>query len=170
MIQKFKLTTLMIALVAVLGLSLQSCGGDDEPNVTVYDAPSFKATNISVTGDKPLTASGNKVTVNITYNVTISINGETQVLTVTCSSNELPVEAGNEVEIVASFDKDAATSNVCFTLPDGSKEIVSKSAPSCKWVVPADFKAGDKIIAQWADNSGKIQQASLSSSITLIEL
>lgn len=171
MIQKFKLTTLMIALVAVLGLSLQSCCDDcDEPQVKVYTAPSFKATNVSVTADKSLTASDNKVVVNLNYNVTITINGEPQIFTGSCSSNELPVIEGNEVEIVASFDDDAATTNVCFTMPDGSKEIVSKAAPGCKWIVPTDFKAGDKIVAQWADNSGKIQHESLSSSITLIAL
>ena len=171
MIQKFKLTTLMIALVAVLGLSLQSCCDDcDEPQVKVYTAPSFKATNVSVTADKSLTASDNKVVVNLTYNVTITINGELQIFTGSCNSNELPVIEGNEVEIVASFDDDAATSNVCFTMPDGSKDIVTKADPSCKWIVPTGFRAGDKIVAQWADNSGKIQYESLSSSITLIEL
>jgi len=172
MIQKFKLTVLMMALAMTFGLSMQSCGDDchNEPEVKVYTAPSFKATNCSVTGDKDLTASDNKVVVNLSYKVTITVNGEPQIITGTCSSNELPVVAGNEVEIVASFDKEAPTSNVYFTLPDGSKEIVSKSAPTCSWVVPTTFKAGDKIIAQWADNSGKIQHASLSSSITLIDL
>lgn len=175
MIQKFKLTTLMIALVAVMGLSLQSCCDDcdepcEEPQVKVYTAPSFKATNISVNGDKSLTASDNKAVVNLNYSVTITINGEPQIFTGACSSNELPVIVGNEVEIEASFDDDAATSNICFTMPDGSKEIVSKNNPICKWIVPNSFNAGDKIVAQWADNSGKIQHESLSSSITLISL
>lgn len=170
MIQKFKLTTLII-LAAVFGLSLQSCCDDcDEPQVKVYTAPSFKATNVSVTADKSLTASDNKVVVNLNYNVTITINGEPQIFTGSCSSNELPVIGGNEVEIVASFDDEAATTNVCFAMPDGSKEIVTKADPVCKWIVPTNFKDGDKIVAQWADNSGKIQHESLSSSITLIAL
>lgn len=158
----------MMALLAILGLSLQSCG--DEPEATVYTAPSFMAINISVNGDSPLTASDSKAVVNLDYSVTITVNGEPQTFTGSHSSNELPVMAGNEVEIVASFDEDAATSNICFTMPDGSKEIVSKSTPFCKWIVPTGFEAGDKIVAKWADNSGKIQHENLSSSITLIAL
>lgn len=170
MIQKFKLTTLMMAFVAVLGLSLLSCCDDcDEPKVMVYTSPSFKAANVSVIADKPLTASDNKEVVNLNYNVTITINGEPQTFTGSCSSNELPVIEGNEVEVVASFD-DAATTNVCFTMPDGSKEIVTRADPICKWIVPTNFNDGDKIVAQWAANSGKIQHESLSSSITLIAL
>jgi len=172
MIQKFKLTTMMMAVVAIFGLSMQSCCDDchDKPEVRVYTSPSFKAANISVSGDNVLTASDNKGVVNLTYNVTLTVNGVPQVFTGSCSSNELPVMAGNEVEIVASFDNEAATSNICFAMPDGSKEIVTKSAPSCKWTVPANFTAGDKIVAQWADKSGKIQHENLSSSIILIEL
>lgn len=94
MIHKLKLITLMIALVAIPGISLQSCCDDcDEPRGKIYNAPSFKATNVSVT-----------------------------------------------------------------------------AAPICKRIVPTNFKVGDKIVSQWADNSGKIQHESLSSSITLIEL
>ncbi len=171
MIHKVKLITLMTALVAALGLLLQSCRDDcDEPQETVYTAPSFKATNVSVTADKSLTASDNKAVVILNYNVTITINGDPQTFSGTCRSSELPVIEGNEVEIVASFDDDAATTNIRFTMPDGSKEIVSKTNPSCKWIVPTNFMAGDKIVAQWADNSSKIQYESLSSSITLIAL
>lgn len=167
---------MMMALVAIFGLSLQSCEDDepkvtdDEPEVTVYTAPSFNATNISANGEKSLTASDNKVIVNLAYNVTITVNGEPQVFTGSCSSNELPVMEGNEVEIVASFDSEAAASNICFALPDGSKKIVSKADPICRWTVPANFTTGDKIVAYWADNSGKIQHQDLSSSITLIAL
>ncbi len=78
--------------------------------------------------------------------------------------------AGNEVNIAASFDGNAATSNICFTMPDGSKKIVSKSQPICTWIVSNDLNVGDKIIAQWADESGMIQYSSLSSFITLIIL
>lgn len=162
---------LMMLLVTGVGLSFQSCRECcDEPKVQVYVAPSFKATNISVNGDKPLTASDNKDVVNFNYSVTITIDGEAQTFTGSYRSKELPVMAGNEVKITASFDENAATSNICFTMPDGSKKIVSKSQPICTWIVSNDLNVGDKIIAQWADESGMIQYSSLSSFITLIIL
>lgn len=170
MIKNSKLTPLLIAVAVMLGLSLHSCGGDSEPKVTVFEAPSFTATNISVKGDRPLTASDNKVVDTFNYSVTITVNGESQTITGSCSSNELPVIEGNEVEIVASFDGYAATSNICLTMPDGIKKIVSKDHPTCQWIVPMSFSDGDKITAQWADTSGNIQYDNLSSSITLISL
>ncbi len=167
--QKFKLTSLLIALVAVLGLSVQSCDNDDL--IQVNTAPLFKATNVSASGDKPLTAYYGRANVELKhYSVTVAINGESQTFTGSCNSNELPVIEGNEVDIVVSFEDDALTTNVCFTMPDGSREIVTKADPVCKWIVPAGFKPGDKIIAQWADNSGNIKNKDLLSSITLIAL
>ncbi len=145
----------MIALGAIVGLFLQSCD-NDEPEVAVYTAPSFKATNNSASGEKALTASDNKVVVNLTYTVTMIVNGESQVFTGSCCSNELPVMVSNEIAITASFDENAATSNICFTMPDGCKETVTKTSPTYKWTVPTSFSDGDKIIAQWADNSGKM--------------
>lgn len=168
-----KLTTLMMVLVAIFGLSLQSCGDDcdcDVPPIKVYTAPSFKAINISATGDKTLTASDSKIVVNYNYTVTITVNGEPQIFTGSCSSNELPVMKGNEVEITASFDDNAATSNICFTMPDGNIQTVTKVNPNCKWIVPSSFSSGDKIYAQWADESSKIQHQDLTSSITLIAI
>lgn len=173
MIQKFKLTALMIALVAILGVTLQSCEQTQTIDLdlsTVTTPPSFNATNASTAGEKPLTASDSKIGVNLTYNITIATDGEIKSFTITCSSNELPVSEGNEVEITASFDDESATSYICFALPDGSREIVTKANPVCKWVVPASFKPGDAIVAQWADKSGNIIHKNLSSSITLIAI
>ncbi|MDE5570732.1 MAG: hypothetical protein K2I86_01540, partial [Prevotella sp.] len=106
----------------------------------------------------------------INYTTMITINGEQQVFTGSRSSNELPVMAGNEIEIIASFDDNAVTSNICFTMPDGSMQTVTKANPSCKWTVPSNFSSGDKINAQWADESGKIQHQDLTSSIVLIAI
>lgn len=169
---KLKFKYLMMAFAAILCMSLQSCCDDCTcpDNTKVYTAPSFTTTNVSASGEKSLTASDNKVVVNLNYKVTITINGEPTIFSGSCNSNELPVISGNEVEVKASFDENRATDNICFTMPDGSKRIVTKDNPSCIWIVPANFMSGDKITAQWADNSGKIQYANLLSTITLIDL
>lgn len=169
--KKIKIWGIMIALAAILSLTLESCREDrDAPPVNVITAPSFKATNISVTEEEPMVASDNSIIVNVNYSVTITVDGVTEVYTGTRNSNELPVWAGNEVEIRAYFDGDAPTSNICFTMPDRTVEYVSKENPVCKWTVPTDFGTGDKIVAQWVTQSGKILYQNLSSSITLISL
>lgn len=171
MLQKNKLTSTLMAIVAIMGISLQSCCEDDDCRLKVYSAPKFTATNTDADGDKALTARDDKHgTETVNYTVSVTINGETQTFTGTYSSNELPVITGNEVEIVATFDDNAATSYVCFMMPDGSRQTVSEEAPVCKWTVSDSFSSGDKIIAQWADKSGKIKHSDLSSSITLIAL
>lgn len=162
-------------LLVVLGLVLQCCRRPDpvpdEPIVNAYTAPSFEATNLSVEGDKPLTAKiTDGIIINFKYTFTFNVDGEPKVIELTYSSNQLPVMAGNEVEIVAEFDEEAASSYVCFTMPDGTKQIVTKAYPKCKWTVPVNFVSGDKIYAQWVDNNGKILYPSLSSSIVIIAL
>ncbi len=164
-----KLSTAMAAVLAILAISLQSCC-EDKHEVKVYYPPTFKATNGSVTAEPVLSASGNTVVVNVSYSVTITINGESCVVSGTRRSDELPVLAGNEVEIMASFNEDSATSYISFSMPDGSRKLVSKTDPACRWTVPTNFNEGDKIVAQWADNAGKIKYEELKSSITLIEL
>lgn len=166
---KVKVSSMIMAISAIfLGGSLQSCHTSD-PEIQVYTAPYFKAANVSAVGEKPLAANSG-VSINCSYTVTVMVNGESQVFSGTFSSTELPVVEGNEVEIKVSFDNQAPSSYVCFTMPDGSTELVSKSDPSFMWVVPESFQAGDKIVAQWSDKSGKIEFETLSSSITLIDL
>lgn len=163
---------MMMVMIAIFGLSIQSCDPDPEPetpNIHVYTSPSFSAANISVTGDSVLKAKDSKIIISLNYTVTLTIDGVPQVFTGSCKSNELPVMAGNDVEISADFDDNAASSYMCFTMPDGSKHIITKATPNFKWAVPSDFIPGAKIVAQWADNSGKILHESLSSYISLIE-
>lgn len=163
---QLKTPALLMPSLILMALMFQAC---PSPEPAVYTAPTFNATNTSATGDEALTASDNKIIVNKHYTVTITINDIPHVYTGTCSSNELPVSEGNEVSIIGSFGEDAATGHIRFTLPDGTYGIVSKVHPTYNWTVPADIAPGDKIVAQWVDNTGNIPYPELSSSITLID-
>lgn len=133
---KFKL---FIALVTMI-LCLQSC--DPKTEITSDDL-SIKATNLTE-GDGKLSANGASPFTNVNWSITITINGESTIVSGTKNSNELPVKAGDEIEITFtptnSLEKEARVS-----FPDGVNNILTPSSPSVKWIVPSNFQEGMEI-------------------------
>lgn len=156
------LKNIVMALAIIIGFANQSCEKviTQEIEIDQSSTASFKATNVSAHGDIPLTASSYRyITIDknetVSYKVTLTADGVAKVFTGKCKYNELPVLVGNEVELMADFDEYPLYSYLCFSLPDGTRQIVSKTVPSCKWIVPDDFTAGWTISAQCTDESGK---------------
>ena len=130
---------MLMAFAIMMGL--QSCGGDPKISVNSNDFD-FKAVNLTV-GDGKLTATGGTpVTVNWMVNVTI--NGETTTVSGIKKSDELPVTAGNEIEIYLTPSCPEQT-EAYFTMPDGTKHKATSSAPSFRWTVPNNFTADMQI-------------------------
>ena len=105
----------------------------------------FKAFNLSMNGSE--TAYTGSPIINNTHNVTITVNGIHNQYSITTKSYELPVTSGNEIEILFEPSRLEET-EATFTLPDGSNHIVTASDPSFKWIVPEEFKSGEKIIGE----------------------
>ena len=136
---KSKIIFTLIAIVSILGL--QSC--DEDPKITLNSNDfAFKAINLTVDDGKLTANGGTPVTVNWTANVTI--NGETTSLSGSSMSNELPVLAGNELEIQFTPTCPEQT-EVYFTLPDGTTRKLTVSEPTFKWIVPEGFVSGMQI-------------------------
>lgn len=136
---KTKITILATALLIMLGLT--NC--HDHITFDTNDLK-FKATNLTV-GDGKLTASGDlSIVTTINWNVTVTANGETTTVSGTSKSDELPVRAGDEVEIRYTPSCPEET-EALFTLPDGTTHKATASSQSFKWTVPADFTPGMKI-------------------------
>lgn len=136
---KSKITLMLMAFAIILGL--QSCG--DDPKLTVNSNDfDFKAINLTVDDGKLSASGGTTVTVNWTVNVTI--NGQTTTVSGTKKSDELPVMAGDEVEIYFTPSCLEQT-EAYFTMPDGTTHKATVLAPSFKWTVPDNFTAGMQI-------------------------
>ncbi len=112
---------------------------------TIVTGLNFEDTNCSADGEKKLIAQGSGiVNVTVTTTFTITINGQSTVVTTTKKTNELPVMAGNEIEIVFTPSCQEET-EAFFTLPDGKTQKVTASSPLFKWTVPDNFKSGMEI-------------------------
>lgn len=136
---KTKITSMFMAFAIMLGL--QSCG--DDPKITINSNDfDFKAVNLMVDNGKLTATGGTTVTVNWTVNVTI--NGQTTTFSGTKKSDELPVMAGDVIEIYFT-PSCPEQMEAYFTMPDGTSYKATVSAPSFKWTVPDNFSAGMQI-------------------------
>ncbi len=97
----------------------------------------FKATNNSlISNEKAIVANSTGAgggEQNITWNITV--NGQTTTSITLKNTTELPVYAGNEIEITFMYSCPEET-EATFTLPDGKTHKVSVTSPSFKWIVP----------------------------------
>lgn len=124
-------------------LGIQSCIPDPpKPTVNANDFD-FKAVNLTV-NDGNLTATGGNKTTTYIWVVSLTVNGETSIKSGTRTSNELPVMAGDEIEIYFTPSCPEQT-EAYFTMPDGTSHTASVSASSFKWIVPDNFTAGMQI-------------------------
>ena len=121
--------------------SLQSCEDDSKITINTNDF-GFKATNLTVDDGKLTATGGSTVTVNWTVNVTI--NGETTTVSGTSKSDELPVRAGDEIEVQFTSSSSGQT-EAYFTMPDGTSHKATVNTPSFKWIVPDNFTPGMQI-------------------------
>ena len=121
-------------------LGLQSCD-DPKPTVNSNDFD-FKAINLTVDDGKLTATGGTTITVNWTVNVTI--NGETTIVSGTTKSDELPVMAGDEIEIQFTPSCLEQT-EAYFTMPDGITHKATTNSPLFKWTIPDNFTAGMQI-------------------------
>lgn len=136
---KTKFTFLLMAFAIMLWL--QSCG--DDPKLTINSNNfGYKAINLTVDDGKLTATGGTSVTVNWTVNVTI--NGETTTVSGTSKSDELPVRAGDVIEIQFSSSC-AEQTEAYFTMPDGASHKATVNAPNFKWTVPDNFVPGMQI-------------------------
>lgn len=105
----------------------------------------FKAINCSVESDNEVVAMtkayGTCTITNTILNIPISVNGSATVSIVVRNGNELPVVAGNEIEVIFEPTRQNET-EATFTLPDGTVRTVTATSPSFKWTVPENFKSG----------------------------
>ena len=130
---------MLMAFAIMMGL--QSCGDDPKVSVNSNDFD-FKAVNLTIDDGKLTATGGTTVTVNWTVNVTI--NGETITVSGTKKSDELPVMAGDEIEIYFTPSCPEQT-EAYFTMPDGATHKATTSSPSFTWSVPGNFVAGMQI-------------------------
>lgn len=137
---KIKFTFVLMAFAMSLGL--QSCGDDPKITINTNDFD-FEATNLTV-DDGKLTATSGGTTVNVNWTVNITVNGETTTVSDTSKSDELPVRAGDEIEIRFT-PRCPEQTEAYFTMPDGTSHKVTVNAPSFKWTVPDDFTPGMQI-------------------------
>lgn len=136
---KTKFTFILMSFAIMLGL--QSCGDDSKLTINSNDFD-FKAVNLTVDDGKLTATGGTTVTVNWTVNVTI--NGESTTVSGTKKSDELPVMAGDEVEIRFTPSCPEQT-EAYFTMPDGTTHKATATTPSFKWTVPVNFSSGMQI-------------------------
>ena len=136
---KTKFAFVLMAFAMLLGL--QSCGDDPKITINTNDF-GFKATNLTVDNGKLTATGGSTVTINWTVNVTI--NGETTTVSGTSRSDELPVMAGDEIQVQFAPSSSDQT-EAYFTMPDGTSHKVTANAPTFMWTVPGDFTPGMQI-------------------------
>lgn len=127
-------------MVFAMLLGLQSC---DEPKITIdTNGFGFKATNLTVDNGK-LTAIGNS-TLIFNWVVNVTINGIPTTVSGESKSNELPVMAGNEIE-VQFIPSCQEQTEAYFTMPDGTSHKATINAQTFKWTVPDNFTPGMQI-------------------------
>lgn len=104
----------------------------------------FKAVNLSASGNGQVAANGSGSVVITTMNINLTLNEEITSISVTCKSNELPVQVGDEIEI--TFYPSCPEENEAYiSLPDGTNNKVTATYPSFKWIVPDNFTDGMEI-------------------------
>ena len=136
---KTKFIFLLMAFAIMLGLP--SCGNDPKITINTNDF-GFKAINLTV-DDGKLTATGG-ITVPVNWTVNVTINGETTRVSGTSKGDELPVRAGDEIEVQFTPSISEQT-EAYFTMPDGTFHKTSVNTPSFKWTVPNNFTPGMQI-------------------------
>lgn len=139
---KTKIAFMLMAIAMMLGI--QSCGHED-PKITINSNDfAFKAVNLTVDNGK-LSANGDQ-SVNTTFNWTVNvvINGETTTISGSSKSDELPVRAGDEIEILFNPTCPEQAEGY-ITLPDGTSRTLTTTRPSFNWTVPSDFTPGMEI-------------------------
>lgn len=142
---KTKLILMLASLVTIM--ILQGCCEDCVPGKAKVKVISndftFKMKNLSVDGGK-LSARSGAVTVDVSWTVNITVDGQQTSISGLSKSDELPVLAGNEIELL--FEPTCAEeTEALFTMPDGSVLRVSTESPSFVWTVPEDFVPGMEI-------------------------
>ena len=136
---KTKFTFVLMAFAMLLGL--QSCRYDPKISIDTNDF-GFKATNLTVDNGN-LTATGGSNGI-INWTVKVTIDGETTTVIGTSKGNELPVRAGDGIEI-QFIPSCPEQTEAYFTMPDGTSHKATVNAPSFKWTVPDDFTPGMQI-------------------------
>ena len=130
-------------MMVVLALGVLSCEGA-KPKI-VSNGFDFKAVNLSADSDNEVAAiAGRGMVVSSNWTIKVTSNGQTIIVDGQSKSNELPVEAGDEVEITFN-PSEPEEKEAFFTMPDGTTRKVTADAPSFRWTVPADFTSGMKI-------------------------
>lgn len=160
---KTKIAFMTMAVAMMLGL--QNCK-DDPKIISISNDFNFKAINLTV-DDGKLTATGG-VSTTVNWTVNVNVNGEITTVSGTSSTNELPVMAGDEIEIQFTpscpEQKDAH-----FTMPDGTSHKTTVEAPTFKWTVPDNFTPGMQITGQTQYETGD-HIYTKTGVITLVEL
>ena len=137
---------LMLALLTTI-MMLQGCCDDCVPDKAktkvISNDFTFRAKNLSVDNGK-LSAMSGSVTTSVTWTVNIVKDGQTISVSNSSKSDELPVLAGNEIEIRFEPSR-AEETEAFFTMPDGSVHCASAESPSFIWTVPSDFTPGTEI-------------------------
>lgn len=128
-----KINVIYYLTLLSLVFGLQSC--DSTKPTIEEDNLDFKAVNLSASGNGQVDANGSGTVVTTTVNLTLMINGETTSVSVTCKSNELPVQVGDEIELTF-YPSCPEEKEAYLSLPDGSTRKVTASSPSFKWTVP----------------------------------
>lgn len=132
------------ASILLMGMMvmLQACPVPHKHTIE-YNDFDFKASNLSA-GDGKLYATGEGQTHSENISFDFTVNGETTSLVYKKTSNELPVVAGDEVEI--SFTPSCPEqTEAYFTMPDGTTHKATTQEPTFKWTVPANFVDGMQI-------------------------
>lgn len=123
-------------------IGLQSCRDEKLNDTSNY--LQFRATNLSI-GNGNLTASnGRGAIVTTNWTTVVIVNGNATTYSGVSKSNELPVMAGNEIEVKFTPSCPEQT-EAYFTMPDGSTHRATASERSFTWTVPAEFTSGMQI-------------------------
>ncbi|WP_288110300.1 hypothetical protein [Bacteroides acidifaciens] len=130
-------------MMIVLAVGVLSC--EDSKPKFVSNGLDFKAVNLSADSDNEIVAvTGKGVVVSSSWTIKVTSDGQTIIVDGQSKSDELPVEAGDEVEITFT-PSEPEEKEAFFTMPDGTSRKVTADAPSFRWTVPADFTSGMKI-------------------------
>ncbi len=157
--------------LAGLLLAVQGCDKDkdEEPGkISANGGVYFKAVNLSPTLGTHLYASTTLTVFTVNWTVDVTVNGNTATVSGESMNDELPVMAGDEIEVVFVPACESET-QASFQLPDGTSRTVTAANPSFRWTVPDDFTSGMKIEGrcEYEDNGTPIVKTD---EITLISL
>lgn len=132
---------LFTAFLSLL-IGLTSC---KDPLITVYGSNlDFKAVNLRVESDGQVRANSSGAIITTTVTLNLTINGVLTSVSVISKSNELLVQAGDEIELTF-YPSCPEETEAFISMPDGSNHKVSLTSPSFKWIVPDNFTDGMEI-------------------------